>query len=44
MSSLEFLFKTEFLCAALTVLECSVDDAGLELTEIHLLLPPKYWG
>jgi len=33
------LFKTNFLCAALAVLEHAyVDQAGLELTEIHLLL------
>ena len=34
-------FKTGFLCVALAVLELAlVDEAGLELTEIHLPLPP----
>jgi hypothetical protein len=37
-----FIFKTGFLCVALAVLELgSVDQDGLELTEIHLPLPPE---
>ena len=32
---------TEFLCVALDVLELSVDQAVLYLTEIHLPLPPE---
>jgi hypothetical protein len=35
-------FEIGLLCVALTVLELSVDQAGLELTEICLCLPPKY--
>ena len=29
------VFKTEFLCVALAVLELTVDQAYMELTEIH---------
>ena len=38
-------FKTGFLCiTALAVLELAfVDQAHLELTEIHRPLPPKRW-
>ena len=40
-----YLFIVGFLCVtALAVLELAlVDQAGLELTEIHLSLPPKCW-
>jgi hypothetical protein len=39
-----WIFKTGSLCVALAILEtCFQDQAGLELTEICLLLPPKYW-
>ena len=42
---LVLFFKTCFLCVALAVLELAlVDQAGLQLTEIHLLLPPEGWG
>ena len=35
-------FETGFLCVVLTVLELVLyAKAGLELTEIHLPLPPK---
>ena len=39
-------FKMGFLCVALElVLELAlIDQAGLELTEILLLLPPECWG
>ena len=38
-------FKTEYHYVVLTVLGAHyVDQAGLELTEIHLSLPPKCWG
>ena len=36
--------KKGFLCVALAVLEVAlVDQAGLELTEIRLSLPPECW-
>ena len=35
-------FETRFLCVVLAVLELCVDQASLELTEIHLPLPPKH--
>ena len=40
-----FVSETLFLCVALAVLPRtnSVDQGGLELTEIHLPLPPKCW-
>jgi hypothetical protein len=39
-----FVFSLWVFKAALTVLgTCSVDWAGLELTEVHLLLPPGCW-
>ena len=43
--SLFIYFETEFLCViALTDLELVlVDQAGLELTEIGLPLPPECW-
>ena len=40
------LFNTGFLCVALAVLELrtgTVDQVGLELTEICLPLPPECW-
>jgi hypothetical protein len=44
------LFKLEtllllFICVTEPWLSWTgfVDQAGFELTEIHLLLPPKYW-
>ena len=37
-------FEIGFLCEkVLTVLELSVDQAGLKLTEIRLPLPPECW-
>jgi hypothetical protein len=33
------VYETGFHCIALAALEFFVDQAGLELTEIHLLLP-----
>ena len=37
--------KTGLLCVALAVSGThSVDQAGLELTEIHLPLPPECWN
>jgi hypothetical protein len=38
-----FVFETGFQCIALAVLELAVYvvQSGLELTEIHLSLPPK---
>ena len=40
-----FVFEIWVLCVALvSVLELAlVDQAGLELIEIHLPLPPKCW-
>ena len=39
-----FLFRQGFSVALVSVLELSlVGQAGLELTEIHLPLPPKCW-
>jgi hypothetical protein len=38
-----FFFFLWFLCVALAILACSVEQAGLELTEIHLPLPPESW-
>jgi hypothetical protein len=35
-------FEIGFVCVAMPVLEFDVDQVGLELTEIHLPLPPKY--
>ena len=35
--------KTVFLYVILAILELSVDDAGLKLTEIHLPPIPKCW-
>ena len=37
------LSQTCFLYVAPAVLKLSVDQAGLELTEIHLPLPPECW-
>ena len=34
----------QFLCVALTVLELTLDQAGLKLTEICLPLPLECWG
>jgi hypothetical protein len=36
-------FEAGSLCVGLTVSTCSVDQAVLELTEIHLPLPIKLW-
>lgn len=37
--------ETGFLCTtALTILELFVDQVGLDLTELHLPLPPECWG
>ncbi|KAH0517543.1 Cullin-4B [Microtus ochrogaster] len=42
--NLEELYQTWFLCVALTVLEFTlVDQIGLQLTEICLILPPECW-
>jgi hypothetical protein len=38
-----FVFQDRVLCVALAVLELSLDQASLELKEIHLPLPPKCW-
>lgn len=38
-----FGFETGFLCVSLADLVLSIDQAGLELIEIHLLLSPKCW-
>ena len=39
-----FVFQDSVLCVALVVLELGfVDQAGLELTDIHLPRPPKCW-
>jgi len=37
------LFETRSYCLGWPGIHC-VDQAGLELTEIHLLLPPQCWG
>jgi hypothetical protein len=39
---LNFFFETGFLCVTLGGTHF-VDQDGLELTEIHLPLSPKYW-
>ena len=38
-------FETEFLCSTALIFSetCFIDQAGLELTEIYLPLPPKCW-
>jgi hypothetical protein len=36
-------FKIGFLCSLGSPGTHSIDQAGLELTEICLPLPPKYW-
>jgi hypothetical protein len=42
--TLDWVFKTGFLCVALSLLgTCSVNQVGLELTEIRLPLPPRCW-
>ena len=40
-----FFFKTGFLCVTAVGFPgtCFVDQAGLELTEIRLYLPPECW-
>lgn len=41
---LVWFFEIRFLCVTLTYWEpASIDQAGLELTEIHLLLLPECW-
>lgn len=40
---LVWFFEIEFPCVVLAVLELSVDQAGLKLTEIHLPLPLECW-
>lgn len=38
-----FLPETVLLCVVLNVLELCLDQAGLELTDISLALPPDFW-
>jgi hypothetical protein len=40
---LDFFFETGFLCAALAVLELTLQTRLASNSEIHLPLPPKCW-
>ena len=39
-----FIFETGLLCVTLALLELTVDQDGLKLTEIHLPLPSEFKG